>query len=348
MGPVVAVTLIRDRATRRSKGMGYVEFDSMDVLPQALLLDGTKFCLKHRACMCSGFPVEVKPTGVERNYAAKAEAAGGSALTADSARRVYVLNLPPDTTEADLRALGVGAGPVEKATLLRGAPGAGYLLYREFPQVGTALTQLNNHPYKGRVLKTGQVDIAGNVVTVTGETIPLQDGGGSNLTPQARAALMATLSSGINAQRTQLYEGLVAAAGAAAPPPLLPPAPLLPLLPAPPLPAAPIPTNCVVLSNVFAPEAETESGWEEEVRGAIVEEAAKLGGVVFSHLDARDPRGLVFLMLRDIPVAERVRTTLGGRSFSGRVVAAELMPMELFIQLFPASVQALQQFLVGQ
>jgi hypothetical protein len=46
---------------------------------QALLLNGQKFCSKHRGCVCSGFPVLVKPAEAEKNYLAQAEAAGGSA-----------------------------------------------------------------------------------------------------------------------------------------------------------------------------------------------------------------------------------------------------------------------------
>jgi RNA-binding protein 39 len=354
VGPVVAVTLIRDRASRRSKGMGYVEFDRLDVLPQALLLDGTKFCMKHRACMCSGLPLQVKPTGVERNYAAQAEAAGGSALTADSARRVYLLNLPLEMGEADLRTLGGVVGPVERATMLR-IPGAGFLMYRDVGQVANALVQLHNIAYRGRTIKAGQVDAVGNVITREGEVIPLQAGRGDGLTPQARAALMATLSSTVNANMTQLYAGLTAAAagggggggGGGGAVPLLPPPPALLPPPSAPLLEPPLPTPCIVLSNVFDPRTETEAGWEEEVRGAIAEEAAKLGPVVFTHLDARDPRGLVFLMMQDLAAAAALLATLGGRSFAGRVVAAEAVPMELFITLFPASAQALQEALAA-
>jgi hypothetical protein len=102
-----------------------------------------------------------------------------------------------------------------------------------------------------------------------------------------------------------------------------------------------------LLSNVFSPAEETEVGWEAEVRDSIVEEAGKQGGVVFAHLDPRDPRGLVFLMMRDLESAARVQGALGGRKFGARVVATEPMPLEAFISLFPASALAMQQALAA-
>ena len=64
IGPVVDVQLIRDRSTLRSKGFGYVEFEDLDSVPKALLLNGQNMCMKHAACSCSGFPIAVKPSEV--------------------------------------------------------------------------------------------------------------------------------------------------------------------------------------------------------------------------------------------------------------------------------------------
>jgi RNA recognition motif-containing protein len=43
----VDVQLIRDKASGRSKGFGYVEFEELEAVPKALLLNGQKFCMKH-------------------------------------------------------------------------------------------------------------------------------------------------------------------------------------------------------------------------------------------------------------------------------------------------------------
>lgn len=53
MGPVADVRLVRDRAGT-SKGFGYVEFRDLETVPSALLLNGQKFCSKHRVSAPSG------------------------------------------------------------------------------------------------------------------------------------------------------------------------------------------------------------------------------------------------------------------------------------------------------
>lgn len=107
-------------------------------MPRALLLNGQPMCMKHGGCACSGFPIAVKPAEVrarrcgwravagccacfalasthpslarlpppcftapqaEKNYAAMAEAVGGSVSSTLLERRVYVGNLAAAVTE---------------------------------------------------------------------------------------------------------------------------------------------------------------------------------------------------------------------------------------------------------
>jgi RNA-binding protein 39 len=123
VGRVRDVRLIKDRAGK-SKGMGYVEFAALEAVPAALLLNGQKFCMKHAACTCSGFPCEVRASQAEKNYVAAAEAAGGSSFSAGAERRVYVGNLHPNVTESDLKQVAGLVAPVERVAILRDARGA--------------------------------------------------------------------------------------------------------------------------------------------------------------------------------------------------------------------------------
>jgi hypothetical protein len=68
-------------------------------VPRALLLNGQAFCMKHAGCACSGFPVSVKPAGAERNYAAAAQAAGGTVSRFELEKRAYLGNLAPSVVE---------------------------------------------------------------------------------------------------------------------------------------------------------------------------------------------------------------------------------------------------------
>jgi len=74
-GRIASVALIRDKATGRSMGHAYVEFEEPDAAALALLLNGQKLCSTHAACMCSGFPVLVKRAVAEGGHGA-AGAAG--------------------------------------------------------------------------------------------------------------------------------------------------------------------------------------------------------------------------------------------------------------------------------
>ena len=123
VGPVSDVRLIRDRASGRSKGFGYVEFEDLEAVPKALLLNGQIMCMKHRGCTCSGFPVSVKPSQAEKNYAAMAEAAGGSTSAATLEKRVYIGNLSPAISEGDLKALATIIGVPDKVFLIRDSKG---------------------------------------------------------------------------------------------------------------------------------------------------------------------------------------------------------------------------------
>jgi RNA-binding protein 23/39 len=102
VGRVAQVRLLSDKYGK-SRGIGYVEFEDLETVPKALVLNGQKFCMKHSGCVCSGFPISIKPSQVEKNYAFMAEKEGGSSVSANIDKRVYILGLPFSVTEEELR-----------------------------------------------------------------------------------------------------------------------------------------------------------------------------------------------------------------------------------------------------
>ncbi|RYG44417.1 hypothetical protein EON67_11775 [archaeon] len=86
-----------------------------------------------QACTCSGLPIVVKRSEVEKNFNAMAEAAGGSALSANAERRVYLGNLPRGMNEGDVRSIGATVGLIDKVMVnrdSRGEPtGTAYITY---------------------------------------------------------------------------------------------------------------------------------------------------------------------------------------------------------------------------
>uniref|UniRef100_A0A0D9XK22 RRM domain-containing protein n=1 Tax=Leersia perrieri TaxID=77586 RepID=A0A0D9XK22_9ORYZ len=172
-GKVRDVRLIMDRNSRRSKGVGYIEFyDAMSV-PMAIALTGQ---------MLLGQQVMVKPSEAEKNLVQSNVASGG--VASGGARKLYVGNLHANITEDQLRQVFEPFGPVE-------------LVQLPFARLEDA---------KAAQSLNGQLDIAGRVIKVSAvtEQVGLQvgvttgdldddEGGGLALNASSRALLMRKL-----------------------------------------------------------------------------------------------------------------------------------------------------------
>ncbi|GMP64336.1 hypothetical protein CsSME_00025664 [Camellia sinensis var. sinensis] len=112
-GKVRDVRLIMDRNSRRSRGVGYIEFfDSMSV-PMAIALSGQ---------LLVGQPVMVKPSEAEKNLVQSTTSAAGVAggligPYSGGARRLYVGNLHFNIKEDQLRQVFESFGNVELVQL---------------------------------------------------------------------------------------------------------------------------------------------------------------------------------------------------------------------------------------
>ncbi|MCL7048428.1 hypothetical protein MKW94_009625, partial [Papaver nudicaule] len=110
-GKVRDVRLIMDRNSRRSKGVGYIEFyDAMSV-PMAIALSGQPLL---------GYPVMVKPSEAEKNLVQSNVVVGPGGSVgpySGGARRLYVGNLHFNMTEEQLRQVFEPFGAVELVQL---------------------------------------------------------------------------------------------------------------------------------------------------------------------------------------------------------------------------------------
>lgn len=351
VGAVEQVVLIKDKAGK-CKGQGYVEFTDIESVPKSLLLNGQKFCMRHEACTCSGFPLLVKRSEAEKNYSAVAEAHGGTAMHANAERRVYVGNLPPSVTEGDMRQIAEAIGPVDKVAHVRDERkeprGVIVITFGTADIANKACSALHKMELSGRVLKVGRINALGDVVCPDGESYPLDTSAGRALTAQARAAYVATLAS----QTTQAAQALgstLLAATAAAATGSLPSAGAGGAGVALPLPALSVtaggsgPTTCLLLKGVFDPAIMAASGqadWDIAIRDAIVAQMAHLGlTVVHAHVAKDAPGGLLYMMLSDVGAAIAAANALVGVSFGigGHAVpvAVDFVPLPDYISRFP-------------
>ncbi|KAL6554806.1 hypothetical protein OROGR_006064 [Orobanche gracilis] len=230
VGKVRDVKLIMDRNSRRSKGVGYIEFyDAMSV-PMAIALCGHPFL---------GQPVMVKPSEAEKNLVQSSTSAGGSGVTGPygvTDRKLYVGNLHFNMTEAQLKQCTLSGAPPSTPVkeeknirhIVRCRNSIPFLEYLEklslcnFLQIqrrdfakGSDLFRsfLHVEHAKAAQILNGKMEIAGRSIKVSCVTDHVgaqdsvtktadfddDDGGGLALNAQSRAMLMAKLDRSGNA-----------------------------------------------------------------------------------------------------------------------------------------------------
>lgn len=281
-GPIMDIKIIRDRTTGRSKGFAYIEYQHHESVAPGLHLTGQ---------LILGQPVMVKGSEAEKNMAweaaqaAKRQAAMGiSAAAAAPAAgtvpgRLLVSNLHPSLTEADLRPIFDNFGPVDFMMLQRDAMGVSQ---------GTAILQYQNaaHATSARDNLSGVLDIQGMKIMlidapleynpamagVPGVTVPgmsgaaapavveerldvdADDGGGMRMTAQSRVELMSRLAAnaGIEVPQLPTY-GMGGPMGPAVGQPAGGVPQELAMEQGVLGPASPIPTQCLLIKNMFDP-----------------------------------------------------------------------------------------------
>lgn len=362
-GKVRDVRLIMDRNSRRSKGVGYIEFyDAMSV-PMAIALSGQ---------LLLGQPVMVKPSEAEKNLvqsnvAGAVGAAGGFiGPYSGGARRLYVGNLHFNITEDQLRQVFEPFGAVELVQLPTDpetgqCKGFGFVQFTKLEDARAA-QNLN-----------GQLEIAGRIIKVSAvsDQVGMQefganaadfdddDGGGISLNARSRAILMQKLDrSGI----------ATSGAGSVAPVPLANPslslpgptvpgmssavAPIVPSLGPTtipgylglPVPAvvAPVvdpigpPSDCLLLKNMFDPNNETEPDFDLDIKDDVQDECSKFGAVKHIFVD-KHSAGHVYLRFDSATSAIGAQRALHGRWFAGKMITATFMPPYTYEVKFPDS-----------
>jgi RNA-binding protein 39 len=151
-GKVRDVRLIMDRNSRRSKGVGYIEFYDVMSVPMAIALSGQLFL---------GQPVMVKPSEAEKNLAQSNSTTVGGTGPAD--RKLYVGNLHFNMSELQLRQIFEAFGPVELVQLpldpeTGQCKGFGFI---QFVQL--------EHSKAAQIALNGKLEIAGRTIKVSFE-----------------------------------------------------------------------------------------------------------------------------------------------------------------------------------
>ncbi|KAB2617306.1 RNA-binding protein 39 [Pyrus ussuriensis x Pyrus communis] len=343
-GKVRDVRLIMDRNSRRSKGVGYIEFyDAMSV-PMAIALSGQ---------LLLGQPVMVKPSEAEKNLVQSNTTSGAAGVVGPYGavdRKLYVGNLHFNMTETHLREIFEPFGPVELVQLpldleTGQCKGFGFVQFAHLEHAKAAQSLNGKLEIAGRTIKVSSVTdhVGSQEAGAKSADFDDDDGGGLSLNAQSRALLMQKLD------RTGIATSIAGSIGV---PGLNGAAPnqravTLPIngqaaVSAPILPAAvavnePVgnPSECLLLKNMFDPATEGEPDFDVDIKEDVEEECSKYGRVKHIYVD-KNSAGFVYLRFEAVEAAAAAQRAMHLRWFAGRLISALFMQPQVYQAKFGA------------
>ncbi|TKY50742.1 RNA-binding protein 39 [Spatholobus suberectus] len=369
-GKVRDVRLIMDRNSRRSKGVGYIEFYDVMSVPMAIALSGQPLL---------GQPVMVKPSEAEKNLvqSTTSVATGPTGLIgpySGGARRLYVGNLHTNITEADLRGVFEAFGQVELVQLPldeSGHPkGFGFVQFARLEDARNSQSLNGQLEIGGRTIKVSAVTDQSGMQEVGGNTGDFDDdeGGGLSLNACSRALLMQKLdrsgtassmvgslsnsvvnNTGPNLPATGNIPAAALLGAASAGSPLVSslssvPAVVglaggglqIPTATIPSIDTIGVPSECLLLKNMFDPKDETEPDFDLDIKEDVEAECSKFGTLKHIYVDKKSA-GFVYLRFEDTKSAISAQRALHGRWFAGKMITASFMVPQSYEDKFPDS-----------
>ncbi|GMH41513.1 hypothetical protein BSKO_09423 [Bryopsis sp. KO-2023] len=337
-GKVIDVKIIMDRNTRKSKGFAYVEFENQEDVLNALALTGQ---------VLMGQAVMVKASEAEKNLAweaqqqqqqnqAAAAALLGTGLgTSTGPCKLCISSLHVGIQENDLRKIFEPFGELDFIQVVKDSSGAsqgyGYVQFKLMSDATKAMQQLNGLEIVGTPLRVQIASVSSADVGMAGlGELDEEDemGGGMRLSSHARAALMNRLANSAGLQPTSAF-GVPNVTSGVAGMSMMPAQVQHPSVPNPMAldqgllgPASPIPTQCLLIKNMFNPETETEPSWESDIEDEVKEECSKYGEVLHIHVD-KGSKGFVYVKFAKTEGSVASQRALHGRWFAGRQIVAE-------------------------
>ncbi|KAF8525155.1 hypothetical protein BU17DRAFT_74541 [Hysterangium stoloniferum] len=286
--------IVTDRLSRRSKGIGYVEFRSIELVPKAIALSGTTVM---------GLPIMVQLTESERNKLHPGDGisvpSGGSASSHGS-MQIYVGSLHFNLTESDIKQVFEPFGELDFVDLHRDpmtgrSKGFCFIQYKRPEDARMALEQMEGFELAGRTLRVKTVHEKGTARLQQHDS--LDEAGGGNLNAASRQALMQKLA------RID-------------PPPSTTPEVVKPNIPQQQT------SKCVLLKNMFDPEEETERDWDKDLAEDVKGECEQQYGKVERIKVEKESQGEIYVRFDSTDAAGKAIKGLNGRWFGGKQVSA--------------------------
>ncbi|CAE6444742.1 unnamed protein product [Rhizoctonia solani] len=330
-GAVRDARIVTDRLSRRSKGIGYVEFKTIEHVNSAIGLSGT---------IVMGLPIMIQLTESERNKIGPSSSLHlppGVSHPHAGSMQLYVGSLHFNLTESDIRQVFEPFGELDFVDLHRDpstgkSKGYCFIQYKRPEDAKMALEQMEGFELAGRQLRVNTVHDKGQG-TVRISTAPqdsLEDTGGILNNSTSRHQLMQKLA------RTDQ-----------------------PAKNSTPLMKANIPqtlsSRCVLLRNMFDPEeyvllpsfgtgannvtgrpnaigtrisqtTETERDWDKDLADDVRGECEEKYGKVLDLKVEKESQGEIYIKFDMVESAEKAIKGLNGRWFGGKQVTASPIP----------------------
>ncbi|KAI0669834.1 splicing factor CC1-like protein [Trametes maxima] len=294
-GSVMDSRIVTDRISRRSKGIGYVEFRTVELVDRAISLSGT---------VVMGLPIQIQHTEAERNRLHPGDGnlnlpPGVSAP--HGGMQLYVGSLHFNLTEADIKQVFEPFGELEFVDLHRDpmtgrSKGYAFVQYKRSEDAKMALEQMDGFELAGRTLRVNTVHEKGST-RYAGQVDTLDEAGGGNLNAASRQALMQKLAR-------------------------IDPAPVkLDPVARPNIPQT-MQSRSVLLKNMFNPEEETERDWDKDLADDVKGECETKYGAVQAIKVEKETQGEIYVQFESVDAARDAIDGLNGRWFGGRQISA--------------------------
>jgi len=329
-GKIRDIRVIRDPRSGKSKGVAYIEFYAIESVNKAIAQSGNEL---------QGSKLRILPSKAEINRtAAHAKQLKQNKNPTDQqhqqatgAMRIFVSGLTDqlaDIEEKDLRALFAPFGEVERVEMHRDdvtgkSKGYAFVVYRNSGDAKRAIIEMNGFVVNGKKIKVEAIQAGMANMLQDNSNFDLDDDSGANYlqTAQSRAMLMQKL-------QREGQEGVpgvdLTGQGQAA----------QPVEPAQPAKAQTslLPTNCILLSNMFVMDEvdlSKEPTYFVDLKEEIEEECNKYGEVLQTFIEA-NKEGNIWVKFREGRGASLAYQTLNNKFFSGRKILCSYVTESTF------------------
>lgn len=320
-GPIKALMMSLDPATKRHRGYGFIEYETADAAALAQLqMDNAEVGGRHiKVGRPNNFPSDLPP-GVPRPLP----------------NRIYVANIHELIQEDEIRAIFEAFGPLRHCNLCPDAKlfhqhrGYGYVEYEVVADAINAMNSLHNFELAGRQLKIGKTVVGGPIALGMKDAAALkkEEISDAPLTAQAseapvlnqiklpsavlKAAQQINAALGSNSSNSRWNQGPKDTETAPSP--------------------TSTPAVCI-MTNLIEPEELEDPVEAQELTDDITTECAKFGPLadpIKIHISPSSGKVSVFVKYKKSTDCLDAVRAMNGRFFAGRQIVAKPFPVNLY------------------